>query len=187
MRFVLASASPRRRELLSLAGFAFDVDVADVDERRRENEPPAAYAARVAIAKAEAVAARRPGRVVLAADTIVLVDDLMMGKPTDAEDARRMLTTLSGRSHEVLTAVAMAADGRIETRVERTTVWFRLLAPDEIDDYVASGEPMDKAGAYAIQGRASRFIPRIDGSYTNVVGLPIEIVDTLLKYTEVRG
>jgi septum formation protein len=181
MRFVLASASPRRRELLEAAGFAFDVDAEPVDERLLPSEDPAVYAARVAVAKARGVAPRHPGRPVLSADTIVLVDGEVLGKPVDGADARRMLTALAGRAHEVLTAVALCAGDRTFEALARTSVWMRPLTAGEIAGYVASGEPMDKAGAYAIQGLASRFITRIDGSYTNVVGLPVGVVDDLLS------
>jgi septum formation protein len=181
MRFVLASASPRRRELLMAAGFAFDVDVASVDESPRFGEAPAAYAERVARDKALTVATRHPGRTVLAADTIVVLDGLILGKPSDADDARRMLSALSGRSHEVLTAVVLARDGVVRAEVEQTVVRMRTIGADEIDRYVESGEPMDKAGAYAIQGLAARFILGIAGSYSNVVGLPVATVDALLQ------
>jgi septum formation protein len=131
--------------------------------------------------KAEAGAARHPGRIVLAADTVVVLGAELLGKPADDEDAARMLARLSGRSHEVLTAVALARQGRIFVELDRTTVWMDAVTPDDINWYVASGEPRDKAGAYAIQGLAARFIPRIEGSWTNVVGLPIATVHKLLK------
>jgi septum formation protein len=177
---VLASASPRRRELLAAAGFAFDVDAADVDETRHHGESAPDYAGRVAREKAQAVAARHPNAAVLGADTVVVVDDDVLGKPADDADARRMLRALSGRAHEVLTAVALIAAGEILAEIARTTVWMRPLSDREIDAYVSSGEPMDKAGAYAIQGLASRFVTRIDGEYANVVGLPISLVDRLV-------
>ncbi len=180
MRFVLASGSPRRRELLAAAGFEFDVDPADVDETRHPDEAPAAYVERIARAKAAAVAARHQGRTVVAADTLVLVDDAPLGKPADAADAARMLRLLSGRSHEVWTGVAVARNGRTRYALERTQVWIRALSDAEIAWYVESGEPFDKAGAYAIQGLASRFVPRIDGSWSNVVGLPVATVLQLL-------
>jgi septum formation protein len=179
-RVVLASASPRRAELLTAAGLPFDVAPADVDESRWPGEAPESYCERVARAKALAVAARAPGRVVLAADTIVVVDAEVFGKPVDGPDARRMLLALSGRIHEVLTAVAIAAAGGVRTVVERTTVEFVPLAEADIAWYVDTGEPMDKAGAYAIQGLASRFVARIQGSYSNVVGLPVATVYRLL-------
>ena len=181
MRIVLASASPRRRELLAAAGLAFDVDVADVDERRLPAEAPDAYVARVARLKAEAVAARHPDRPVLGAYTIVVADADVLGKPRDAADAARMLRRLSGRAHRVWTGVALAWRGHVDARAACTTVWMDALSDTDVAEYVASGEPMDKAGAYAIQGLASRFIARIDGSYGTVVGLPVALVWTLLR------
>jgi septum formation protein len=178
---ILASASPRRRGLLLAAGIACEVDAVDVDERRAHGEGPDAYVRRVARLKAEAGAARHPGRIVLAADTVVVLGAEVLGKPTDDEDAARMLARLSGRSHEVLTAVALARQDRTFVELDRTTVWMDAVTPDDITWYVASGEPRDKAGAYAIQGLAARFIPRIEGSWTNVVGLPIATVHKLLK------
>jgi septum formation protein len=190
MRLVLASASPRRSELLAAAGWTFEVRAVDVDERQRANEPAADYVVRLAIDKAR-VAARAlhdadTGQVVLAADTAVVVDGEVLGKPVDEADAARMLRLLSGRAHEVLTGVAVAAGGHIETAVDVTRVWFDGLSAADIASYVATGEPADKAGAYAIQGRASRFIPRIEGSYTNVVGLPIATVARLLRGADLR-
>ena len=179
--FVLASASPRRRELLAAAGYAFDVAVADVDERVQAGESPRAYVARVARAKAEAVFAQDGARPVLGADTAVVVDDDVLGKPADAEDAARMLRRLSGRTHEVLTAIALVSGGVCHESVETTTVEMVRLTEADIAWYVASAEPMDKAGAYAIQGLASRFIPRIEGSYSNVVGLPVAAVADRLR------
>ncbi|MBM3750639.1 MAG: septum formation inhibitor Maf [Acidimicrobiia bacterium] len=178
---ILASASPRRRELLTAAGFQFTVDVADVDERRRPEEEAEAYARRVARSKAEAVSARRSGAVVLGADTIVVVDGDVLGKPVDDADAVAMLEKLSGRAHRVLTAVSLVGGPKPMDAIEETVVWMHALAPQEIATYVQSGEPRDKAGAYGIQGLASRFIPRIEGSYTNVVGLPVAVVDRLLR------
>jgi septum formation protein len=180
-RLVLASASPRRRELLAAAGLEFDVDVADVDERPVTGDAPPTYVLRVARLKAEAVAARRPDRPVLGADTAVVVGQQMLAKPADALDAARMLEQLSGRVHEVLTGVALAFRGQTYAEIDKTTVWFSKLSPEEIEWYAGSGEPLDKAGGYGIQGLASRFIPRIEGSYTNVVGLPIATVVQLLR------
>jgi septum formation protein len=174
--FVLASASPRRAELLRAAGFTFDVLVADVDEAVHPGEAPEAYVRRVAEAKGRAVASRAEGRRVLAADTTVVVEGVILGKPADAAEASRMLRALSGRTHQVLTGVWL--DGACE--VESTDVEFVPLTDEEIAWYVASGEPMDKAGAYAIQGLASRFISRIRGSYSNVVGLPVARVYAIL-------
>lgn len=187
MRLLLASNSPRRRELLSAAGFQFAVDPIVVDETRESGEAPEAYVERVARLKAQAAAAHDSECAVIGADTVVVVDGEVLGKPRDAEDAARMLRLLAGRPHEVLTGVAVACRGSLVTRVERTTVWFRPLSDREIDWYVASGEPLDKAGAYAIQALASRFIPRIEGSYSNVVGLPMATVVQLLKETGFPG
>jgi len=178
---ILASASPRRRELLTAAGLAFVIDPADVDERRFHDESPPALVERLALLKAQTVLARRPGATVLAADTAVVLGDDVLGKPDDDEDARRMLQALSGRSHAVLTGIALVSGERAWSRVESTTVWFSALSPEEIAAYVASGEPRDKAGAYGIQGLASRFIPRIEGSYSNVVGLPVAAVFEMMK------
>jgi septum formation protein len=180
MRLVLASGSPRRRELLSAAGFTFDVQAVDVDERRGSGEAPAAYVDRLARAKAQAAAVRDPDSVVIGADTVVVVDDEVLGKPRDGSDATRMLRLLSGRAHEVLTGVAVTFRDRTTSHVERTTVWFAPLSERDVAWYVATGEPMDKAGAYAIQALGSRFIPKIEGSYSNVVGLPVAAVVGLL-------
>jgi septum formation protein len=182
---VLASASPRRAELLRAAGIPFEVQPAHVDESVHENETPVAYVRRVAEDKARAVHQQYPARVVLAADTTVVVDHQILGKPEDDADARRMLRLLSGRAHQVITGVTVAGPGHagLETRVETTTVEFAPLSPEDIEWYVASGEPKDKAGAYAIQGLASRFITRIEGSYSNVVGLPVALVYEMLKAT----
>jgi septum formation protein len=191
VRLLLASASPRRAELLTAAGIEFDALPANVDEVMDIEETPEGYARRLAQLKAEAIKPRAGERPILGADTIVLVDNEVLGKPADAEDARRMLRLLSGREHAVLTAVCLinpegpAEAGpyvrefvrwRVQTLVARTTVEFAPLTPEEIDWYVASGEPMDKAGGYAIQGLASRFVTRIHGSYSNVVGLPVSVV-----------
>jgi nucleoside triphosphate pyrophosphatase len=182
-RIVLGSASPRRAELLRAAGIEFDVMHADVDESVHPGELSDTYVRRVAGAKARMVASRAPDRVVLAADTTVVIDETMLGKPVDDDDARRMLCLLSGRTHAVLTAVAVSRAALSEplVHVERTEVEFAPLTEFEIDWYVATGEPRDKAGAYAIQGYASRFVTRIDGSYSNVVGLPIALVYEMLK------
>ena len=174
---VLASASPRRADLLRAAGIEFEVIAADIDERVLAGESPEAYVRRLAEEKAKAVAPCAGGRPVLAADTVVVIDGAILGKPADAADARRMLQLLSGRSHAVLTAVCLNS----VSRVEITAVEFDRLSPDEIDWYVASGEPMDKAGAYAIQGLASRFVTSITGSYSNVVGLPVHVVSRMVK------
>jgi septum formation protein len=181
VRLLLASASPRRRELLAAAGLAFDVEAVDVDERREPGEPPATYVDRVARLKASAAAARYPARPVIGADTAVVVDGDVLGKPSDAGDAARMLRRLAGRSHDVLTGVALAWQGRMTSEVTVTRVRMDPLTAAEVADYVASGEPHDKAGGYAIQGLASRFIPHIEGSFSNVVGLPVAAVLQLLR------
>lgn len=180
MRLVLASRSPRRAELLTRAGYRFEVSPADIDERRLEGEEPEEMVRRLAREKAAAVAPRHPGSIVLGADTVVVVDGAVLGKPNDDAHAARMLRQLSGRVHHVLTGVALKAGSRRRDGVQVTRVRFRALSPDDVAWYVASGESGDKAGSYSIQGRASRFVTRIEGSYTNVVGLPIELVDPLL-------
>jgi len=174
MPIVLASASPRRRELLAAAGIDVVVDAVDVDETRLAAEAPAAYVERVARLKAAAGGAKHPGDLVIAADTAVVLGDEVLGKPADAADAARMLRRLSGRDHEVLTGVAVVRQGRAEAFVERTVVTFAPLSEADVDAYVATGEPLDKAGAYAIQGGAARFVTGIQGSYSNGVGLPME-------------
>ena len=177
---ILASASPRRAELLTAAGIAFEVRPADLDERVQPGEDARTYACRVATEKARVVHATADGRPVLAADTVVVVDGRILGKPADDGDAKRMLRLLSGRAHEVVTAVTLINEPEgaflVDTQVEVTTVEFSTLENAEIDWYVASGEPADKAGAYAIQGLASRFVTRLEGSYSNVVGLPMALV-----------
>ncbi len=181
---VLASASPCRRELLTRAGFEFDVIPADVDERHLDGETPGDYVSRLAFKKAEAVAAELADgdrRVVLGADTVVVVDGDILAKPEDTRDARRMLRRLSGRRHDVLTGVAMLCEAERRGAVERTRVWMVELEDEIIESYLTTGEPMDKAGAYGVQGVASRFVERIEGSYTNVVGLPVALVDRLLR------
>ena len=180
-RIVLASGSPRRRELLAAAGLNVDVDPVNADESVYAGEAPAAYVERVAIAKAMIGAQRHAAAAVLGGDTTVVIDGDILGKPRDDADAQEMLERLSGQPHDVLTGVALAWRGAIRARVEKTTVWFRPLSAGEIAWYVGTGEPRDRAGAYAIQGLASRFVPRIDGSYTNVVGLPITAVLALLN------
>jgi septum formation protein len=179
---LLASASPRRAELLTAAGFTFDVRPADVDETWFDGEPARVYALRVARAKAARIAgSATAGDVILAADTVVVADGRLLGKPVDAADAAAMLRTLSGRQHEVLTAVVLMTGGKTWEAVVSTTVWFDDLSADEIAWYVASGEPVGKAGAYGIQGLAARFVERIDGSWSNVVGLPISTVYSMLR------
>ncbi|MFC5860715.1 Maf family protein [Acidicapsa dinghuensis] len=185
MQLILASASPRRRELLTQAGFTYRIHPAHIPEDPRPDEDPIAYVCRLAREKAEAVygqlVAAEPGIVVLGADTTVTVDGEILGKPESAEDAARMLRILSGRTHRVITGVSLVSSVRTETAAEVTAVQFLSLSDAEIQDYIATGEPMDKAGAYAIQGYAARWIPRIDGCYFNVVGLPISLVATMLE------
>jgi septum formation protein len=177
---ILASASPRRAELLRLAGYQFTVAHADLDETPGAGEAPEAYVRRLAEAKAATVACHHPDAIVLGADTTVVVDGDILGKPADSADAAAMLERLQGRAHEVLTGIAVVAPGGRASEVASTQVWFAPMTPAEIAGYVASGEPMDKAGAYAIQGLASRFVTRIDGSHANVVGLPVAVVHALL-------
>ncbi|MBI3264333.1 MAG: septum formation inhibitor Maf [Acidobacteria bacterium] len=179
-RLVLASASPRRAELLSAAGFVFDVVPAAIDETLRAGESAADHVTRLAAEKARTVDSA-DSRPVLGADTEVVIDGRELGKPRDREDAARMLRLLSGRTHQVLTGVAICLGERLVTECVISTVTVAPLSASEIEWYVATGEPLDKAGAYAVQGRASRFIARIEGSYSNVVGLPIETVYRLLK------
>ena len=211
---ILASSSPRRQELLREIGIPFQVHAANINEDQRPDEPPIAYALRLAREKAEAVAAQYPQSYVLGADTIVVIDGEVLGKPQDHADAARMLRKLSGRAHEVTTAVSLTppstfassavppnllppstfspstipsekvAQGTLaETRASTTKVYFREIAEAEIQQYVADGEPMDKAGAYAIQGGASRWTDRIEGEFSNVVGLPLSLVTEMLKIT----
>jgi septum formation protein len=179
---VLASSSPRRQDLLREAGIAFEVRPAHIPEERNAGEPPVEYARRLALEKAQAVARDLPGRHVLGADTIVVVDGEVLEKPIDPRDAERMLRLLSGRGHQVITAVCLLApQGLPHTRFASTLVHFRELGEEEVRRYVASGEPMDKAGAYAIQGGAAEWIQRIEGDYSNVVGLPLPLVKEMLR------
>lgn len=186
-RLVLASASPRRHELLRQLGLEFSTRVPEVDEQPLPGEAPQAMALRLSRAKASAVLPQLDSSaVVLAADTVVCVDDDLLGKPVDAADAASMLRRLSGRAHTVVTAVAAGRGSDLRTAVSSTHVWMRELDASEIDRYVASGEPMDKAGAYAIQGRGAAFVARIDGSYSGVVGLPLFETLALLAAFEIR-
>jgi septum formation protein len=171
----LASRSPRRAELLQAAGIPFIVRAAEVDETPRANEDPQAYVARLAREKAEAIGAA-DDEIVLAADTTVVLAGRIMGKPSDAREAAGMLGALSGQRHEVITGICLKRGSRVIEDIAITAVWFAPLRNAEIAAYVASGEPMDKAGAYAIQGLAAKFIQRIEGSYSNVVGLPVALV-----------
>jgi|SRR5581483_4190215 len=185
---ILASASPRRQELLRNAGIEFIVQPSDIPEVPLPGELPNVFAERVAREKARTVHQLRPGNYVLGADTVVIVDDHILNKPEDAQDAARMLRLLSGRSHLVTTAVCLVGpdsgkNGGVfeDVRSETTLVVFNTLSDADIQKYVASGEPMDKAGAYGIQGLASRWIPRVEGCYFNVVGLPVALVYRMLR------
>jgi len=182
-RLILASASPRRRELLAQAGFTFEVRPAHVNEDPRPDEDPIAYVVRLARDKAQAVFAELndPEAIVLGADTTVTLDSQILAKPVDAADAARMLRMLSGRTHRVITGVAVATAKGTEVAAEVTGVRFLALSDDEINAYIATGEPMDKAGAYGIQGLAAKWIPRVGGCYFNVVGLPLALVAAMLE------
>lgn len=203
---VLASASPRRHDLLRSAGISFQAQPANVDETPLPGEPARECAERLAREKALAVWRTRPDDLVLGADTVVVVDSAILGKPVDSDDAARMLRMLSGRVHQVITGVCLAnpsgsadsairtpasstrpGNSELRTSAETTLVTFSTLTDAEIRDYVATGEPMDKAGAYAIQGVASRWIPRIEGDYSNVVGLPVARVYKMLQEVRAAG
>ena len=187
-KLVLASSSPRRAEILTSLGIPFEVEPADVDETALPGEEPEGTAARLASAKAGAVAARRPEAWVLAADTLVVLDETVLGKPADDAEATRMLALLSDREHRVVTAVCLRKGADTgTTHVEWSRVRFAPLCPEEIVWYVATGEPRDKAGAYAVQGLGARFIEGIEGSFTNVMGLPARAVYRLLRETEERS
>jgi len=186
--FILASRSPRRKKLLEDAGYVFRVVIPEIKEVSHGGEAPEAYAIRMAQQKAGWVV-EREGRdeIVLAADTVVVLDDLTLGKPRDESDARQMLQRLSGRQHIVITGCCLSlpepeGQTKLRTFQDGTRVWFRSLAEEEITAYIATGEPMDKAGAYAIQGGAAGFVEKIDGSFTNVVGLPMERVAAELAH-----
>jgi len=172
---VLASRSPRRSEILQQAGIPFVVRPADIDETPRPDEHPRDYVTRLARDKAMAVSAG-PAEIVLGADTTVVIGGRMMGKPRDSADAVRMLETLSGQRHDVITGICLRTAARVIDDCSATSVWFAALSRREIEEYVSGGEPMDKAGAYAIQGLASRFVERIEGCYFNVMGLPVALV-----------
>ncbi|MBM4257850.1 MAG: septum formation inhibitor Maf [Deltaproteobacteria bacterium] len=182
-QLILASASPRRRELLQQAGVTFTVIPSNAAEDVLPSEAPAAYALRVAEAKAREVATTHPGSVVLGADTIVVINQTILGKPRDHNDGHRMLRLLSGQVHAVMTAfVVIRSDGQAATRqVVTTTVTFKSLSDEQIQAYLATGEPFDKAGAYAVQGLGAALVEKVDGSYTNVVGLPLDEVLEALR------
>jgi septum formation protein len=187
MKLILASSSPRRAEILRQAGIAFEVFAAPVDEARLASESPTVYVRRLAEAKARAVAgddaATRAPAWVIGADTVVLIDGLVLGKPASAVEARSMLESLSGRTHEVLTGIAVLRlpEGAAQVEQESTKVTIAPLSEEEIEDYIATGEPFGKAGAYAIQGRAGRFVTRVEGCYFNIVGLPLGRLYRMLK------
>ena len=185
-RVLLASASPRRRELLDLVGIAHDVQPADIDETYRDGEEAAGHAERLAREKGEAIAARNPDAIVISADTIVVIDGLVLGKPRDEADAARMLSMLGGQTHVVLTAVAVTYRGHMRSGVESVRVTFRALDSERIGAYIATAEPMDKAGAYGIQGFGATLVERIDGDYFAVMGLPLARMVDLLQEIGVR-
>jgi septum formation protein len=180
---ILASSSPRRREFLKQLGIQFKIVGPRIEEQPERGEEPGHFAWRLAVDKASDVAARVPGRsIIIAADTIVVLGKTILGKPKDAADAQRMLKMLSGREHEVITGVCVRQGKKKRSFVTSTDVEFKKLTKQEIEFYIASGEPMDKAGAYAIQGIGSFLVRKISGSYTNVVGLPVaELLDVLEK------
>jgi len=181
---VLASVSPRRRELLRLLGLTFEVSPSDIDETWRNGEAPAVHAER--LAREKAAARPVPGAAVIGADTIVVVDGEILGKPRDAADARAMLRRLSGREHVVYTGVAVARDGRLASGIRQTTVRFHPLEDAAIAEYVATGEPLDKAGAYGIQGYGAVLVERIEGDYFTVMGLGLELLVELLAAVGLR-
>jgi len=175
-KLVLASGSPRRSEIMNSVGWEFTKDVPDIDESELAGEDPVTYVQRLAKEKAEAVAASHPGEIVLAADTTVVIDDQIIGKPVDVDDARRMIRMLSGNWHKVLTGIAVMKDSSVAIGMESTRVKFAAMTNSEIEFLVENGDPLDKAGAYAVQAQAALFIEGIEGDYWNVVGLPISLV-----------
>ena len=180
---VLASASPRRADILRAVGWPFEIEVASIDETQVEGEAPETYVERLALTKAETIARRRLFGLVLGADTTVVIDEQIIGKPADMDEARAMLRQLSGREHEVLTGVALvrAEDRRSLVAHERTRVRFGVMSEAEVEWHARVGEPLDKAGAYAVQGHAALFIEAIAGDYWNVVGLPVRLVYNLVR------
>ena len=183
---VLASQSPRRAELIARLGLQFDVQPADIDESYRSGETPPAHAERLAREKAEAIARTHPHALVVGSDTIVVTDGDVLGKPKHREQAVEMLMRLSGRDHEVCTGVAVAMDGRVESGLERVRVRFRALDRRACEEYVATGEPMDKAGAYGIQGYGATIVARVDGDYFAVMGLPVQRLIRVLRELGIR-
>ena len=185
-RVILASSSPRRRELLDLVGIAYAVQPADIDETYRDGEEAPAHAERLAREKGATIAARHPDAVIISADTIVVIDGLVLGKPRDEADAARMLSMLGGQTHVVLTAVAVMYGGHVRSAVESVRVTFRPLDRERIGAYIATGEPLDKAGAYGIQGFGATLVERVDGDYFAVMGLPLARMVDLLQEIGVR-
>ena len=183
-KIILASGSPRRAEILTSVGWPFEKLVADIDESVVDGETPEDYVVRLAREKAAAVAADQPGAMVLGADTTVVIGGEIIGKPVDLDDARRMLRLLAGSDHDVLTGVAVAAGGELFSDLQRTRVRFSAMTDEEIEFLAVNGDPLDKAGAYAVQAQAALFIEGIDGDYWNVVGLPISLVYRLVNACE---
>ena len=179
-KIILASGSPRRSEILNSVGWEFTKHVADIDETERPGETPEDYVIRLAREKAEAVAHRYPNDIVLGADTTVVIEDEILAKPFDLDDARRMLRMLSGKWHDVLTGVAIVEKGNTRSAMQRTRVKFAEMSDAEIEFLTLNGDPLDKAGAYAVQAQAALFIEGIEGDYWNVVGLPIKLVYDLI-------
>src|SRR3954469_7312010 len=186
LKVILASGSPRRRQLLELIGIPHEVRPSNIDETMRPREAPRRHAERLAREKASVIATREPEVVTIAADTIVVINRKVLGKPRDVEDARRMLSMLSGREHTVITAVAVARGRKLRSAIEEVKVKFRRLHGDEIDAYIATGEPMDKAGAYGIQGFGATIVECVNGDYFAVMGLPLARLITLLRDLGVR-
>jgi septum formation protein len=186
IRVVLASASPRRSELLNVIGISHEVRPANIDETMRAREAPRRHAERLAREKASAIATRDPDLVTIAADTVVVINRKVLGKPVDPDDAARMLRLLSGREHTVISAVAVSRGRRLRSAIEEVRVKFRRLRDDEIDSYIATGEPMDKAGAYGIQGYGATIVERIEGDYFAVMGLPLVRLVGLMRDVGVR-
>ncbi|HEY1953847.1 MAG TPA: Maf family protein [Gemmatimonadaceae bacterium] len=180
-RVILASGSPRRRQLLELIGIQHEVSPSNIDESPHKGETPRRHAERLAREKATTVARHNADATIVAADTIVVIDRKILGKPSDAGDARRMLAMLSGREHVVITAVAVARGRKLESAIEQVRVKFRRLTGDDIDAYIATGEPMDKAGAYGIQGYGATIVERVEGDYFAVMGLPLARLVSLLR------
>ncbi len=181
---VLASGSPRRRRLLEMLGIPHTVDAPEIDERFEPAELPEMHAARLAREKAQVVAERHPGSLVLAADTVVVLEDRVIGKPLSSADAERTLLALSGREHRVVTAVALTRDGQVWERCDITKVWFRRLSREVVRAYVETGEPMDKAGSYGVQGYGAVLVDRIEGDFFSVMGLPVRLVAELLELAD---